>query len=121
MSRLVHEDFFKHGFFVKEELLPDERGTLKKYWFSRWYHGGHLVAEVTATVRLGFTARGEQAVRLEVAVKQGTKKRVWLLAAQPGCTLNLDVIDAPKYVRTWLMRHETSMVRWYHYLGQFHK
>jgi hypothetical protein len=125
MKHLTKQDFFRNGYFVKEELRRDEEGAMKEYWFARWFRGDTLMAEVSIVVRLGFIHPGEPPIRYLIYTPAWEKGRVWRVdtGANGQARLTYDhlVPAIPKYVTDWLEDHAAALHHWRLFLLQYHR
>ena len=122
---LVKQDFFRNGYFVKEELREDEEGALKEYWFARWFRGEKLVAEVSLPMRIGIMHSKEVPALYLIYTPQWESGKVWRMDTGSNGRVNLsfDHTDqrVPKYVMDWLDEHASALHHWRWFMIQYHK
>ena len=124
-NRLVKQDFFRNGYFVKEELRADDEGAIKEYWFARWFRGNKLVAEVSLPVRIGIMHSGEVQAPYLIYTPQWEAGRVWHMDTGSNGPVQLSFDHSekpiPKYVLDWLDEHAAALHHWRWFMIQYHK
>lgn len=124
-QHLVKQDFFQTGYFVREELRTDDEGSLKEYWFARWFRGDRLMAEVSLCIRIGIMHSQEIPALYLIYTPEWDAGRVWHVdtGTNGPAQLTLDHIEprVPKYVMDWLERHAGALHHWRWFMIQYHK
>lgn len=125
MAHLVKQDFFRNGYFVKEELRQDDEGAMKEYWFARWFRDDRLVAEVSICIRIGIMHSTEIPALFLVYTPQWESGRVWRMdtgsAGPVSLSFDHNSPALPRYVMDWLEEHAAALHHWRWFMIQYHK